>query len=204
MESINEQEFPISFINKLVAIFEHSEEEIIELLKSKPVPVLKQLRDLTFSELVNKLPKYAERELYARRKGELLAEDIYVFGFSAINALPDRRLTQCLKPLLDLDSTSLSEHEPNTVDNGDIQSLTELCIELQEKVKNLQETVKVQTNRITALETQITVSAQDRVTDSTTDDKLTANTEKHTDERPDQPKRTVKATQTASPQSGEN
>ena len=134
MDSVNDQEFPLLFINKLVSIFEHSKEEIVDLVKTKRLPVLKQLRELTFAELVAKLPEYASREMYARRKSDLLAEDVYVFGFSAINALPDRRLSKCLKPTLDLNSTSLSEHEDDisTNDAHVIQSLTEMCILLRD------------------------------------------------------------------------
>ena len=133
MDSVNDQEFPLLFINKLVSIFEHSKEEIVDLVKTKRFPVLKQLQELTFAELVTKLPG----------KSDLLAEDVYVFGFSAINALPDRRLSKCLKPTLDLNSTSLSEHEEDisTNDAHDI-SLTEMCILLRDEVKTLQNTVK--------------------------------------------------------------
>ena len=105
--------------------------------------------------------------MYARRKSDLLAEDVYVFGFSAINALPDRRLSKCLKPTLDLNSTSLSEHEDDisTNDAHDIQSLTEMCILLRDEVKTLQKTVKTHVNRISVLETQFT-AAQIQLLDS--------------------------------------
>ena len=158
VDTITDQEFPSTFINKQVSIFEHSKDEILELLKSKPIPVLKELRSLTFNELAIKLPAFASREMYARRKGDLLAEDIYVIGFSAINAIPDKLLGKCLKPTLDLDSTSLSEKEPDHSDNGDIQSLTELCVRLEEQIQGLTRTVKSQGDRILALETHITVN----------------------------------------------
>ena len=84
LDSVDEQGMPLMFINKQVSIFEHAKDEIVEFLKTKSIPVLKELRDLVFSELVDKIPQYAGREMYQRRKTDLLAEDIYVFGYSAI------------------------------------------------------------------------------------------------------------------------
>ena len=115
LDSVDEQGMPLMFINKQVSIFEHVKDEIVEFLKTKSIPVLKELRDLVFSELVDKIPQYAGREMYQRRKADLLAEDIYVFGYSAINALPDRRLIrQCLKPILDLNSIILDSTRTNS------------------------------------------------------------------------------------------
>ena len=101
LETLQETEFLTVFVNKVITIFEHSKDEIVDLLMTKSVPVLKKLRDMIFAELVLKLPRFAGREMYSRRKEELWAEDIYVFAFSAVSGLPDKRLDKCLKPMLD-------------------------------------------------------------------------------------------------------
>lgn len=204
IDSLSDQEFPLMFVNKLVSIFEHSKEEITELLKSKSLPALKQLRDLPFSELVSKLPQYAGREMYARRKGDLLAEDIYVYGFSAINALPDRRLSKCMKPTLDLDSTSLLEQEPENNDIHNIQSLTELCIQLQDNVRKLQETVKAQENRIMVLETQVTVDQIKSLGASTNTSTQNRSRDQAEGGVPEQPHRADPGTQVPVPQPGDD
>ena len=81
LESLPEREFPDVFISKLIPVLEHAKEDIIEFLLSKPQGILKSLRNLVFEELVAKLPDYAERELYVRRKSETLAEDIFILHF---------------------------------------------------------------------------------------------------------------------------
>ena len=167
MDSVSDQEFPLLFINKLVSTFEHSKEEIVDLVKTKRLPDLKQLRELNFSELVAKLPEYAGCKMYACLKSDLLAEAVYVFGFSPINALRDRHLSKCLKPTLDLNSTSVSEHEEDISKNDahDIQSLTEMCILLRDEVKTLLNTVKTHVNCFSILETLFT-AAQIQLADS--------------------------------------
>ena len=159
MDSVNGEEFPTKFINKLVPIMEHSKDEVMELLKSKPVAILKKLRDLAFAELVGKLPKFAGREMYARKKEDLLAEDIYVFCYSARNALPDKRLNKiCLKPELDLDSTNITVIDDDSQNVHDIQSLIELCVQLQEKVSLLENKIQSQHDRILVLEASDTTT----------------------------------------------
>ena len=88
MESLADGDFPGMFVNKFIPIMEHSKDEVLELLKQRSLDLLKCLRELAFSELVMKLPQYAGREMYARKKDELVAEDIYVFSFAAINGRP--------------------------------------------------------------------------------------------------------------------
>lgn len=152
MDGLPEGDFPRIFVTKIVPILEHSRDEIIELLKQKGTHVLKQLRELVFAEMVAKLPQYVGREMYARRKNDLLADDIYVLAFSATNAIPDKRLSKCLKPTLDLDATQMSVADEDTSESHDIQTLVEICVQLQEKVKNLEATVQSQQERLIALE----------------------------------------------------
>ena len=64
----------------------------------------------------------------------ILAEDIYVFAFSGINALPDKRQTECLKPILDVDCTHLSVSVD--YDGHDIPTIDEvidLCVQFAEQ-----------------------------------------------------------------------
>ena len=100
-------------------MFEHSKEELTEFLQMKPVrSVLNQTRDLVFAELVTKLPIYAGRQVYARRKVDFLLEDIYVFAFSAVNGLPDQRLNKCLKLLLEIPDDEQEENDINDIQTG--------------------------------------------------------------------------------------
>ena len=81
------------FVNKLVPILEHSKEEVLDLLKSKCSAVLKELRNIIFAEHITKLPQFGGREMYARKKDELLVEDIFTFAFSIRNNLPIKKLS---------------------------------------------------------------------------------------------------------------
>ena len=121
--------------------------------------------------------------MYERRKGDLLAEDIYVMGFSAINTIPDKLLGKCLKPTFDLDSTSLSEKEPDHSDNGDIHSLTELCVRLEEQIQDLTRTVKSQGDQILALETHITVNQLNSLDKSSSKERCMDRAESMTSEK---------------------
>ena len=157
--SVPDGDFPQMFIEKLVLVMEHSKEEILELLKSKPIAVLKKLRELAFAELVTKLPTYIGREMYARKKDELVAEDIFIFLYSTNNALPDKRLSKCLKPEVDLNATHLTVNDNGSQDIHDTQSLIELVIKLLQKVESLDKKVRSQENRINTLEAKDTCAA---------------------------------------------
>ena len=63
--------------------------------------------------------------MYARKKDELVAEDIFVFLYSTNNALPDKRLSKCLKPEVDLNATHLTVNDDGSQDIQDTQSLIE-------------------------------------------------------------------------------
>ena len=144
LESTPENEFPENFVNKLIPVLEHSKEELTEFLQTKPVSVLKQTRDVVFAELVTKLPIYAGRQLYARRKVDFLLEDIYVFAFSAVNGLPDQRLTKCLKPLLEIPDNEQEENDTVLPGDPDMNTIVEMCLKLKEKLKQLENTIKDQ------------------------------------------------------------
>ena len=57
--------------------------------------------------------------MYARKKDELVAEDIFVFLYSTNNALPDKRLSNCLKSELDLNATHLTVNDDDSQDFHD-------------------------------------------------------------------------------------
>ena len=149
---------PENFVNKLIPVLEHSKEELTEFLQTKPVSVLKQTRDLVFAELVTKLPIYAGRQLYARRKVDFLLEDIYVFAFSAVNGLPDQRLSKCLKLLLEIPDDEQEENDTVLPGDPDMNTIVEMCLKLKEKVKQLENTIKDQNIRITFLENEHTIT----------------------------------------------
>ena len=156
IDSVPEDKFPTLFVNKLVAILEHSKDEITDLLKTKSVGKLKELRSLVFNEFTTVLPQYASREMYARRKEDLLIEDIYVFSYTAVNAWAHKKLPKCLKPQSDMDSSHVSDIEPESQELNDQQSLIELCIKLQDRIKSLEDSSKTQNDRIIELEKQVT------------------------------------------------
>ena len=89
------------------------------------------------------LPTLFENKLVA-----VLVEDIhvYIFTFSAVNALAHKNHSSRLKQQPDLDSTHASDTQkvPDIQDSHDQQSLVELCIKLQEKISVLETSVKLQ------------------------------------------------------------
>ena len=135
---------------------EHSKEEVC----GKATKTLVRCRVLSFGEMIVKLPKYAERELYTRRKESLLVEDIYVFAFSAVNALPDKKIERCLKPQIQMDLNNSSSQltidstdiEDDAQDTPNIHTLVEMYLKLKAEVKQLEEIVKEQNSKISALE----------------------------------------------------
>ena len=86
------------------------------------------------------------------KKDELVAEDTYVFSFAAINGRPVKRLNKLLKPELDVTMSKDDDTKFMII----IQSVIELCIQLQEKVKNLESKIKLQEERMKTLETEHT------------------------------------------------
>ena len=142
--------------------------------------------------------------MFARRNYELVAEDIYVFCFSATNALPDKRLDKsCLRPQLDFDSTHIEKNEANlqaNEENKDIQSLISQCLKLQEKVMNLEATVKEQETRISNIEAENTRSKLKTV--------ISASSDRSTDQAEGrvsgQPMKAMPRTPTTPPQPGDD
>ena len=85
LESYSDKDFPAQFTSNITLVLEHAKDEIIEFLLNKPFSVLKRLRELVFLEFTEKLPEFQGRELYARKKLNLIAEDIYIFAFSGMH-----------------------------------------------------------------------------------------------------------------------
>ena len=150
------KEFPQMFVQSIVAIFEYSKDEIIDWLKTKSFLSLMSLRDLVLAELVKKLPQFVGRNTYHRRKAELLAKDIYIFGFSTVSGLADKRLySECFKPTADENTSQISmdqdaedsnEVENNSVNTShrNIDTILDMCVQLKDRVKKLETTVKLQ------------------------------------------------------------
>ena len=148
LDSVDDKDLPTQFMSNAAPILEHAKDEVTDYLQTKSTDVLKKVRELVFSELVAKLPDLAGRELYARKNRDLLTNDIYVFIFSWINGLPDKRITKCLKPVVSRDETHISVSEEDV----QTQSLVELCMKLQETVGNLQTEVSTLKMRVTQIE----------------------------------------------------
>ena len=160
LDGISNIEFAEQFVKHLTHVHEHSKEEICEVLKSKPADVLEKCRELVFNDLVSKLPQFTERGLYARRKTCYLVDDIYIISFSAVNCLIDKKLEKCFKPqiLCELDSSQHAATPSVTLlaeENNDVptvETLVEMFVKLQDKVKILEQTIKSQNIRIEELE----------------------------------------------------
>ena len=166
LESAPDSEFPEQFVQNMISVFEHSRDEINELLKIKSMPVLEKCRSLVFNELVLKLPQFAGRQLYARRKAVWLIEDIYLFSFSAINSLPDKHLSKCFKQQInfDLDTSRVSVQDDEVIqdsqDTTGEQTMIEMYVKLQDRLKSLEAIVKSQAGKIESLEKVVATNKQ--------------------------------------------
>ena len=100
-------------------------------------------------------PTLNAQQLSGRRSKKLLAEDMFVIGYSLCNKLEDQRLRKILKQCgAKQDDSANVSIGPN--DEGDTQTLTILCAELKTTVNVLQTLVKTLVSRIDTLESEAT------------------------------------------------
>ena len=154
-----------SFMEHLVHIFAHVKAEITEFCESLELPTLLAIR----SELFNKLPirSLGDRELLDRHKISLVAEDVYLLGFSLLNKKLHKNINKILKrskvkpdqTTRNIDQTG-DNTELITVSKSEDQNehsveLITVCISLKKTVKELQSQLMEVTKRVTLLEGEL-------------------------------------------------
>ena len=121
----------------------------------------------------------------------------HIFAFSIRNNLPIKKLNKCLKPNVDLDATHMSILEGDS--SHDVQHIVELCIQLQEQVTGLENIVKEQNKRLSALESDKT-----KVSLNNIGAPLTGSMDQAEGGKLGQPKRADPGTQVNPPQPGDD
>ena len=141
------------FMQHLSGIFAHSKEEITEVLeKIESVNKLLLLRAQLFEKLQNIIPNLINREMYARRKLRLIAEDIYVIGFSLVSGLEHVLIrSRILKPSQGNEST-LTHSQEDVPEEPNIAHLIEMCSSLKLTVEQLHFKVNKLSNKVEILE----------------------------------------------------
>ena len=134
---------------------------------NKPFSVLKRLRELVFVEFTEKLPEFQGCELYARKKLNLIAGDIYIFAFSKVSGLPDLRVKTSLKPVVNLDDTHISVND----EEKDTDRCVELFVKMRDELQTLKTEIKALKNRVNFLESNQTkdhLNTDNRTNDDST------------------------------------
>ena len=92
---------PQLFVENIAAIYQYDATEIKEFLLSSHADsddswwtVLTTIRQHFLTELQQKFPPLKEKELYKRRKLEIMAHDVYIMGLSYVNNIVDKRLNK--------------------------------------------------------------------------------------------------------------
>ncbi len=156
------QDFEVLFHENLSDIYEFDATEIQDLLlrheaeaDDKRRSDILSTRKLLCEQVCEQFPSLQNQELYNRRK---MAIDVYVFGNAVVNKLLDKRLNKVFKftrgPLQSQHGLDDTFFHGNLVDNED---LLQTCVDLQNAVTILQQTVKDLTNNVTAFHQQIEV-----------------------------------------------
>ena len=78
------------FCDTFNEVFANTKVEVTETLENLDTNLLNELRFCMFNKLVELFPHYKEAVLIGRRNKALLAEDIYVMGYSVKNKLRDK------------------------------------------------------------------------------------------------------------------
>lgn len=156
------KEFGELFLENLEHIYEFDMTEIQDFILKHDAESdevrrsnLINARTLLHRKLCEKFTSYVDRQLYNRRKVEMLVNDIYVIGFSVLNQMLDKRLSKVYKVLRGI--TPSQSHADDTltgplIDNEDLLQST---VELKATVSLLENTVKLLTEKVTSLTLKI-------------------------------------------------
>ena len=137
------------FCLNITAIFAHAKDEITECLEKIENDKLLTLRGDIFSKLQDVIPSLTSREMFARRKGKLIAQDIYVIGYSLINNLEHIQLHRILKPEPGNESL-VSQNDPPEVSQD--EDVTQVYLLLKSAVDSLKQQMTQAEQRIEQLE----------------------------------------------------
>ena len=163
--------FDEQFVENLKAVYEYDATDIQDFLLSHQAESdearkehILSTRQMLFTKLCEKLPALQHRQLYNRRKPEIMAADVYYLGNSLVNGLTDKRLHKVLKPAR---GPLASQGDPDEsiaqadqlMNNADV---VEMCAELKTSVSDLVQTVKNLTKEIGSLKQQIDGLKQQR------------------------------------------
>ena len=141
-------DLPDLFMQNIQAIYQYDQLEIREFLLTSHADsnesrwaVLTTTRQYLLSELQKMFPSLKEKELYKRKKMELMAQDVFIMGYSFVNKIQDKRLGKTFKTTAALnDSQPHASNESLVEDNTD-SDLQETCMLLRQTVLNLESTV---------------------------------------------------------------
>ncbi len=159
----NEGNIADLFLDNIEAIYEYDATEIQDSLMSiqgdedERKGKLIQIRQALFDKLCDNMPIFNNREMFNRRKMEMIALDAYVLGNSVVNNASDKRLSKVLKPprgAMPSQSADDSVMGGHLVDNSD---LLEACTELKTTVVPLTQTVRNLTKQVSDLQREINV-----------------------------------------------
>ena len=145
-----------SFLDHLVGVFAHVKGEIIEFCESLELLTLLSIRKHIFDKLLD-LFSLDDYELIERRKAVLIAEDVYLLGFSLVNKTQHNRLKKILKSKSSSKEVGplRESQEPNI--NIDSAELVAACLSLQKTVKDLKKHVRELTDRVALSEGEVCV-----------------------------------------------
>ena len=133
------------FFNHLTDVFAHTKKVIIKFCEGLDISVLGNIRNRLSKQLVT---MFALEEslgtIVDRRKSSLIAEDIYVIGFSIVSKKKHKNLNKIFKKSKpDGDTEVLTsksvENKPNIIDTTELFSM---CISFRNEIKTLNSTTK--------------------------------------------------------------
>ena len=134
---------------------EDPKDDVTEMLTDLSASVLKKVRDLAFTELIAIMPEYINKEMKARKKSELIAEDIYIICSTVISGLVDKKISKCWKQETDIESSQINVSF-NEDESQNFKFVIELCLKLQETIKSHEKRLCKQDSRIKELENKLT------------------------------------------------
>ena len=155
---------PQLFVENIVAIYQYDATEIKEFLLSSHADsddsrwtVLTTIRQHLLTELQQKFPPLKEKELYKRRKLEIMAHDVYIMGLSYVNNIEDKRLNKVLKSSRPGNETQSQAADESLMADDPYADILETCLLLKTTVIKLEATVSSLSTDVRDLRHQLEV-----------------------------------------------
>ena len=148
-------EFSDIFSSNLMKVFEYDQTEIIDFLSERTHTrdKLISLRQKMFDTLVTTKTELSSAAMYNRKKIKLIAEDIYILGYSVVNKASDKRLSKVLK--LPQQSSTDSQDVSFIAPLLDPVDITETCIVLRDTVTDLTRVISELTTEVKSLKCKV-------------------------------------------------